>query len=136
MWCENHVKVPTTLEFVNPRNHATMSGQVPVKRMLLWALLACHSVGGNVHRFGGRHPPAYCWDDDIYLHTQHRLTRGMCMRSIKNIGDPLQFLHTVNKSKHGGCLQIAILGGSITLGGPMTKIYSGGSISNVMRLQS
>eukprot|EP00041_Stephanoeca_diplocostata_P034363 m.1168774 g.1168774 ORF g.1168774 m.1168774 type:complete len:525 (-) comp24508_c0_seq75:4900-6474(-) len=72
-----------------------------------------------------QHPSAYCWDDGVYKDHQYRLTRGMCLRSMKNLGSPRDFQRISEKSKNGYCLTVAILGGSITLGGPMTKLING-----------
>jgi len=59
---------------------------------------------------------AYCWDKVILGPTPNPLTRTMCRKAVRSIGEPGNLRPFHEKLRIGKCVRIVALGGSITLG--------------------
>lgn len=67
-----------------------------------------------------------CWDDAVfgeYPYPEHKLTYRNCLKSRINYGDPTRLRAALHKLKQGNCINIAVIGGSISIGHGANTIY-------------
>ena len=99
-----------------PTAHPHFSG----KRFTPKNLAQMEATGDALHRNGpggvGASPPDLCWDNAVFGDTDFKLTRAMCRKSRRSVGDMQQWQPLLEKLRSGQCINVAAIGGSVTCG--------------------